>query len=199
MKTRQASLCLLLPALLLTGTVSAGVISGTIFDRDGQPLRNVKVVAYDYDRNDLTKGNPLAIGDCEEAVWIPGAICPGDPHDWMGEAITDASGNYRIDYGLPNKWPEAPAKWDRSSGWPGDNRWRPDIFIEAYIPTESFWEPTRNGPYNWRLGGYSGIVVDQPPEIDCPISLTVNESFELSSGTFAPLTNYMASTSGGLR
>ncbi|HVV72688.1 MAG TPA: hypothetical protein VHI52_14505, partial [Verrucomicrobiae bacterium] len=198
MKLRKAFLLWFMPVLLLTRpcTVSAGVVYGTIKDKDGQPLPKVRVVAYDYDFNDLTKGDPRASGDCEEAVWIPGAPCPGDTHDWMGEAVTDANGNYRIDYGLPNKWPEAPANWDRSSGWPGDNRWRPDIFIEAYIPTEGFCEPTRNGPYNWRLGGYSGIVVDQPPEADCPINLTVNESFDLTCGTFAPLTNYMASTGG---
>ena len=201
MKTREALPFLLLPALLLTwpGTVSAGVVYGTIVDRAGQPLPKVKVIAYDYDRNDLTKGDPRATGDCEEAVWVPGAICPGDTHDWMGEAITDVNGNYRIVYGLPNKWLDAPEKWDRSSGWPGDNRWRPDIFIEAYIPTEGFCEPTRTGIYNWRLAGYSPIVVDNPPEIDCPISLMVNEDFDLTCGTFAPLTNYMARTNGELR
>ncbi len=201
MKTREALTFLLLSALLLTQpwTGSAGVVYGTIADKDGQPLPKVKVVAYDYDFNDLTKGDPRASGDCEEAVWILGAICPGDEPDKIGEAITDANGNYRIDYGLPGKWPEAPANWDRSSGWPGDNRWRPDIFIEAYIPTEGFCEPTRNGGYNWRLGGYSAIVVDNPPEIDCPISLAVNESFDLTCGTFTPLTPYMSSTSGELR
>src|SRR5690349_2864209 len=88
MKIRRALLVFLMSALLLARpwTVSAGVVYGTIKDKDGQPLPKVRVVAYDYDFNDFTKGDPRASGDCEEAVWIPGAICPGDSHDWMGEA-----------------------------------------------------------------------------------------------------------------
>jgi microsomal dipeptidase-like Zn-dependent dipeptidase len=199
MKPRKTLLLLLTLALLLAcpGTVSADrIIRGRITGLGTPGLPKVKVVAYDHDFNDLITGNAQATGDCDAAlINLP---CPGDVHDEMGEDITDANGNYRIEYDPPYRWSGAPGHWDRVLDH-NDTRWRPDIFIEVYVPTEGFCEPVQTGRYNWRLAGRSHIVFDQQTDTDLTLNFTVLELFDLSCGTFAPLAPYTNGAPGELR
>ena len=197
MKLRKTLLLLPLFALTCPGIVSADrIIRGRIVDLGGQGLPKVKVVAYDHDYNDVITGNSAAIGDCDAALFhIP---CPGDAHDEMGEDISDANGNYRIEYDPPNRFPGFPGHWDASFNH-DDTRWRPDIFIEVYVSTDGFCEAVPTGSYNWRFAGRSQIIIDQQTDTDLILNFSVLERFDLSCGPFAPLAPYMAGPPGELR
>jgi microsomal dipeptidase-like Zn-dependent dipeptidase len=199
MKPRKTFLLLLSVALLFTfpTTVSAArSVRGKIWGGPGlQALPNVRVVAYDHDYNDLITGNINATGDCDAA--IVHAICPGDVHDKMGEDITDANGNYVITYNPPNRWPNA-GHWDMSINHQ-DTRWRPDIYIDVYIPTDGFCEPVQTGKYKWRFAGRSQIFLNWPTDTDLPLNFVVPELFDVSCGTFGPLAPYMNGPPGELR
>ena len=194
MKTRTLSLLTLALLLACPSTASAAnIVRGRITDQLGQKLRNVKVVAYDHDYNDVLTGDARATGDCGAA--IVNLICPGDKHDRMGTGYTDANGNYVITYSPPNRFGGFPGHWDNSINHQ-DTRWRPDIFIDVYIPTDGFCEPLLNGTNKWRLAGRSHIVFDWRTDTDLSLNFMVPERFDLTCGTFTPLASYMSPTNG---
>src|SRR5262245_12005336 len=205
MKSRGTFLLLLSFVLLFTHPTTmsaAGIIRGKVSALGSPGLPKVKVVAYDYDYNDLREvEHANATGDCEGGLfYLP---CDGDKHDRMCQDITDVNGNDLIRYYPPNR-PELdyPGHWDKSSVFGEDTRWRPDIFIEVYISTDGFCEPPplKTETNKWRFAGRSQIFVDHRTDTPLTNNVTVLEIFDLSCGPFAPLAPYLTPyTNGELR
>jgi hypothetical protein len=120
-------------------------IFGTIRDTaaGGRPVRGLRVQAWDDDYPDAD--------------------------DFMGEAITDANGNYEIRY--------SDGHWDPSIS-PRATTWRPDIYITVAI---------KNAGDQWVLMKKSSVHSDHKLEDDLQIDLDVEiEQPMVKTPTFQP-------------
>jgi hypothetical protein len=127
--------------------VNACTIYGRITDVDGSPKEGYTITAWDED--------PLAMSRAarEQAESPPGA---GDREatEFLGSALTDEKGEYRIQYAA-NYWETLP-RWSmrgEPSPW-----WRPDIFIKVHKkpgPGVAYRSPTNQNVIN-----ITGVRID---------------------------------------
>ena len=82
---------------------------------------------------------------------------PGDHDDFMGESVTDASGNYTIMY--------EGGDWDPDV--PFSNSYRPDIYVKLKVRSSTSGEWVKI----WQSGVHSNHVMRNPLDISAKVTL----------------------------
>jgi hypothetical protein len=200
---RLLHLALVVPLLLCSvpaGAKYQAAVEGCITDAASNPIPNLRVVAWDKD-GIVDALHPLD--------WD--YTCSGqDRDDWMGEDLTDSSGCYHIGYDQPNRsclqsvfddcpTTGCPGHWDSSTAH-GDTNWRPDIYLQVWVPSDGVCEPVPlDAPrHAWRPSSYTPVHWNQPTNTDLTFSFRLGEYLDTTCGTFSPLQEYLENRLSGL-
>jgi hypothetical protein len=98
----------------------ARTVYGRLTDENGNPLKGFTVTAWDED--------PTALRNPEPGREVPAVAGGVTGAEFMGSAVTDENGEYRIHY--DKNWWDQVGHWSARAGagaW-----WRPDVFIKVH-------------------------------------------------------------------
>ncbi len=127
--------------------VNACTIRGSVTDLDGNPLEGYTVTAWDED--------PFAVSRAlREVAEAPPAAGEREPFEFLGSAVTNENGEYRIQY-APELYETLPRWSMRGEPVPW---WRPDIFIKVHKkegPGVVYRSPTNQNVIN-----ITGVRID---------------------------------------
>lgn len=177
-KKRFIALCTLCCLVLsVSPALASRAIWGFIKDLDGQPVKGLRVLAFDHD------GLPYGADSHNDFL-------REDEHDFMGAAVTDANGFYRINYFPPNRFASGAGHWDDFDH--NIVQWRPDIYISVFAPNDTFCKnPDLGWNCSWRYVHSSEVSMNHHTKDDKVINLTVPEFFDTSCDNFEPIRDYM--------